>query len=129
MIAFDDVSIPLNPSRPLNEPRIQKCFIAQTSAHYRCRFTSSLCLIIHFGQQNFSFFSRIQDLYQYQQLAEIWAINLLALKTLWVKIEFCNANYRLQILSNLSCMFLNPNIFFNLNSNCSNLLDLRNLQQ
>ena len=32
--AFDDVSIPLNPSRPLNEPRIQKCFIAQTSAHY-----------------------------------------------------------------------------------------------
>ena len=75
--AFDDVSIPLNPSRPLNEPRIQKCFIAQTSAHYRCRFKSSLCLIIHFGQQNFSFeeknrfFSRKQDLYRYQQLAEV----------------------------------------------------------
>ena len=67
MIAFDDVSIPLNPSRPLNEPRIQKCFIAQASAHYRCRF----------GQQKFSFeetnrfFSRKQDLYRYQQLAEV----------------------------------------------------------
>ena len=31
--------------------------------------------------------------------------------------------------SNFSCMFLNPNIFFsNLNSNCSNLLDMTNLQ-
>ena len=26
-------------------------------------------------------------------------------------------------------MFLNPNIFSNLNSNCSNLLDMRNLQE
>ena len=31
--------------------------------------------------------------------------------------------------SNFFCMFLNPNIFFNLNLNCSNLLDLRNLQE
>ena len=32
--------------------------------------------------------------------------------------------------SNFSCMFLNPNIFFsNLNANCSNLLDMRNLQE
>ena len=32
--------------------------------------------------------------------------------------------------SNFSCMFLNPNIFFsNLNSNCSNLLAMRNLQE
>ena len=28
-----------------------------------------------------------------------------------------------------SCMFLNPNNFFDLNSNCSNLLYLRNLQE
>ena len=27
------------------------------------------------------------------------------------------------------CMYLNPNIISNLNSNCSNLLDLRNLQE
>ena len=32
------------------------------------------------------------------------------------------------IFSNFSCRFLNPNIFSNLNYNCSNLLDLRNLQ-
>ena len=31
--------------------------------------------------------------------------------------------------SKFSCMFLNPNIFFNLNSNCSNLLDMRNSQE
>mgnify|MGYP007045256213 CR=1 FL=1 len=31
--------------------------------------------------------------------------------------------------SNFSCMFLNPNIFSNLNSNCSNLSDLRNLHE
>ena len=30
--------------------------------------------------------------------------------------------------SNFSCMFLYPNNFSNLNSNCSNLMDLRNLQ-
>ena len=34
-----------------------------------------------------------------------------------------------QSFSNFSCMFLNPNNFSNLNSNCSNLLDLRNLQE
>ena len=31
--------------------------------------------------------------------------------------------------SNFSCRFLNPNIFPNLNYNCSNILDLRNLQE
>ena len=30
---------------------------------------------------------------------------------------------------NFSCMFLNPNIFSNLNSNCSNFLYMRNLQE
>ena len=33
------------------------------------------------------------------------------------------------IFSNFSCMFLNPNNFSNLNLNCSNLLNLRNLQE
>ena len=33
------------------------------------------------------------------------------------------------IFSNFSCMFLNPNIFSDLNSNCYNSLDLRNLQE
>ena len=33
------------------------------------------------------------------------------------------------IFSNLSCMFLNPNIFFNFNSKCSNILGMRNLQE
>ena len=33
------------------------------------------------------------------------------------------------VFSNFSCMFLNPNIFSNLDYNCSNLLDLRNLQE
>ena len=33
------------------------------------------------------------------------------------------------LFSNFSCMFLNPNIFFNLNSNCYNSLDKRNLQE
>ena len=31
--------------------------------------------------------------------------------------------------SNFSCMFLNPNIFFNFNYNCSHLKDMRNLQE
>ena len=31
--------------------------------------------------------------------------------------------------SSFSCMFLNFNCFFSLNSNCSNILDLRNLQK
>ena len=31
--------------------------------------------------------------------------------------------------SNFSYMFLNPNIFSNLDYNCSNLLDMRNLQE
>ena len=31
--------------------------------------------------------------------------------------------------SNFSCMFLNPNILSNLNSNCSNSLDMRNPQE
>ena len=33
------------------------------------------------------------------------------------------------MFSNFSCRFLNSNIFSNLNSNCSNLLDMRNLQE
>ena len=33
------------------------------------------------------------------------------------------------IFANLSCMFLNPNNFSEMNSNCSNLLDLRTLQE
>ena len=32
-------------------------------------------------------------------------------------------------ISDFSCMFLNPNSFFQFDSNCSNLLDLRNLQE
>ena len=45
------------------------------------------------------------------------------------------SNYYLRLknkFSNFSCMFLNPSIFFNLNTNCSNLtnlLDMRNLQE
>ena len=31
--------------------------------------------------------------------------------------------------SSFSCMFLNPNNFSNLNSNCSDLLDLTNIQE
>ena len=34
-----------------------------------------------------------------------------------------------RVFSNFSCRFLNTNIFSNLNSNCSNLLDRRNLQE
>ena len=31
--------------------------------------------------------------------------------------------------SNFFCMFLNPNNFFQFETNCSNLLDMRNLQE
>ena len=34
-----------------------------------------------------------------------------------------------KLFSNFSCMFVNPNFFPNLNSNCSNLLNMRNLQE
>ena len=42
---------------------------------------------------------------------------------------FENKNNVQRIFSNFSCMFLNLNIFSNLDSNCSNLLDLRNFQE
>ena len=44
---------------------------------------------------------------------------------------FCfeNKNNVQRIFSNFSCMFLNPNIFSNLNYNCSNLWEMRNLQE
>ena len=38
-------------------------------------------------------------------------------------------NFKVIYLSNFSCMFLNPNIFSNLNTSCSNLSYLRNLQE
>ena len=42
----------------------------------------------------------------------------------WVK-----KNINQNSFSNFSCMFLNPNIFSILHYDCSNLLDLRNLQE
>ena len=36
---------------------------------------------------------------------------------------------KVNLFSNFSCMFLNPNNFSSLNSNCSKLLDMRNLQE
>ena len=42
-----------------------------------------------------------------------------SLDSVWKEIAF----------SKFSCMFLNPNIFSNLNSDCSALLDIRNLQK
>ena len=47
-------------------------------------------------------------------------------------ISIHNVNVRFQrsnIVSNFSCMFLNPNIFSNLNFDCSDLLDMRKLQE
>ena len=45
--------------------------------------------------------------------------------------KYCGTQIRHQsIFSNFSCIFLNPNIFFsNLNSNCSNLIAMKNLQE
>ena len=37
--------------------------------------------------------------------------------------------WKISFLTNFSWMFVNPNIFSNLNYNCSNLWDLRNLQE
>ena len=44
-------------------------------------------------------------------------------------IKVVNIKTVVSIFPNFSCMFLNPNNFSNLNSNCSNLLDKRNLQE
>ena len=44
--------------------------------------------------------------------------------SLWLERNECTT-----YVSNFSCMFLYPNNFSNLNSNCSNLLDMRNLQE
>ena len=41
-------------------------------------------------------------------------------------VRFCMEKLK---FSNFSCMILNPNIFYILNSNCSNLLYMRNLQE
>ena len=53
-------------------------------------------------------------------------------RTSWQKRanKFCTikiASNLTDIFSNFTCMFLNPNNFSNFNSNCSNLLDMRNL--
>ena len=45
--------------------------------------------------------------------------NLSANPTVWTE----------KVFSNFSCIFLNPNIFSNLNYNFSNLWDMRNLQE
>ena len=37
--------------------------------------------------------------------------------------------WKISFLTNFSWMFVNPNIFSNLNYNCSNLWDIRNLQE
>ena len=43
----------------------------------------------------------------------------------WVQTDFEQASP----FSNFSGMFLNPNNFFNMNSHCSNFLDMKNLQE
>ena len=43
-----------------------------------------------------------------------------------LKIRECDSK---NSFSSFFCMFLNPNIFSNLKYNCSNLLDIRNLQE
>ena len=47
-------------------------------------------------------------------------------KSAWKWLHIVKLGYS---ISNFSCMFLNPNNCFNLNSNWSNLIDLRNLQE
>ena len=50
----------------------------------------------------------------------------------WAKFWFIMCQWFLlqnQSFSNFACMFLNPIFFSNLNSHCSNLLDMRNLQE
>ena len=48
-------------------------------------------------------------------------------RTIWKKIHL--SGQAVLYFSNFSCMFQNPNNFFNLNSNCSNILDRINLQE
>ena len=78
-------------------------------------------------------------------IKEHTVVFLLAMK-MWKKVklmtcfhefsQYETTNFFYQILDNtylffsiFFCMFLNPNDFSNLNSNCSNLLDIRNLQE
>ena len=50
--------------------------------------------------------------------------------TVWQSQQiFARRNDVVKYFSNFFCMFLNPNFFPNLNSNCSNLSYLRNLQE
>ena len=55
------------------------------------------------------------------------------LNSIQTKKEQVKAGYGIFVgtahFSNFSCMFLNPFFFSNLNYNCSNLLDIRNLQE
>ena len=48
---------------------------------------------------------------------------------LWNSLTFPFIYRDKKVFPNFSCRFLNPNIFLNLKNNCSNLLDLKNLQE
>ena len=85
--------------------------------------STSLGSGMFFFQTSSDLFKTCSKLVQIVQLA----VNLSKID----KKEFVLLKTQLYIcISNFYCMFLNPNIFFsNLRSNCSNLLDMRNLQE
>ena len=85
-----------------------------------CNLISGL-LIFYNGQFNFS-------MYFFPTLYPIW----LCCSENWkgsFLYKACSGAESSLNFSNFSCMFLKPNNFSNLNFNCSDLLDLRNLQE
>ena len=106
--------IGFDPIVPCNAPRQSlpiDCLMARPSPHsYLLKYVTYKRKLSGSLQHNFSNFA--------QARARVGNMKVSSLRE-------CSTYF-----SNISCMFLNPNIFLsNLNSNCSDLLDLRELQE
>ena len=96
------------------------------------KFSIAIVIVNSALQLSKKVFSDLQDFFIFFFIALFKSCMLTRLFERFRSLKMChNSGY---FFSNFSCMFLNPNIFSNMNSNCSNLLDsilidMRNLQK
>ena len=91
------------------------------------KFSIAIVIVNSALQLSKKVFSDLQDFFIFFFIALFKSCIPTRLFERFRSLKMChNSGY---FFSNFSCMFLNPNIFSNMNSNCSNLLDRRNLQE
>ena len=91
------------------------------------KFSIAIVIVNSALQLSKKVFSDLQDFFIFFFIALFKSCMLTRLFERFRSLKMChNSGY---FFSNFSCMFLNPNIFSNMNHNCSNLSDMRNLQE